>query len=64
VIPDALIIESETTKIKEIMSEPPHTMEDTVPNPAANIPPNSVPLIDEVPSNSLSEPLPEPIGKI
>ncbi|KAG2047668.1 hypothetical protein BDR06DRAFT_1013678 [Suillus hirtellus] len=63
-IPDVLIMESETTEIEEIMSEPPHTIEDAVPNPAANIPPNWVPLIDEVPSNSLSEPLPEPIGKI
>ncbi|KAG2123539.1 hypothetical protein BD769DRAFT_1389163 [Suillus cothurnatus] len=53
VIPDALIMESETTKIEEIVSKPPHTMEDTVPNPAANIPPNLVPLIDEVPSDSL-----------
>ncbi|KAG1792880.1 uncharacterized protein HD556DRAFT_1308924 [Suillus plorans] len=35
------------------MSEPPHTIKDTVPNPAANIPPNPVPLVDEVPSNSL-----------
>ncbi|KAG2056814.1 hypothetical protein BDR06DRAFT_969822 [Suillus hirtellus] len=57
-------MESKTTKIKEIVSEPPHTIEDAVPNPAANIPPNLVPLIDEVPSDSLSEPLPEPIGKI
>ncbi|KAG1895577.1 uncharacterized protein F5891DRAFT_1194099 [Suillus fuscotomentosus] len=64
VIPDALIMESETTEIEEIVSELPHTIEDAVPNPAANIPPNLVPLIDEVPSDSLSEPLPEPIGKI
>ncbi|KAG2091185.1 uncharacterized protein F5147DRAFT_657969 [Suillus discolor] len=63
-IPDVLIMESKTTEIEEIMSEPPHTIEDAVPNPTANIPPNPVPLIDKVPSDSLSEPLPEPIGKI
>ncbi|KAG1906631.1 uncharacterized protein F5891DRAFT_975395 [Suillus fuscotomentosus] len=62
VIPDALIMESETTEIEDIVSEPPHTIEDMVPNPAANIPPNLVPLIDEVPSDSLSGLLPEPIG--
>ncbi|KAG1905173.1 uncharacterized protein F5891DRAFT_1183111 [Suillus fuscotomentosus] len=64
VIPDALIMESETTEIEEIVSEPSHTIEDAVPNPTANIPPNLVPLIDKVPSDSLSGPLPEPIGKI
>ncbi|KAG1855878.1 hypothetical protein C8R48DRAFT_776246 [Suillus tomentosus] len=53
-IPDALIMESKTTEIEEIVSEPPHTIEDAVPNPAANIPPNPVPLIDEVLSDSLS----------
>ncbi|KAG1896848.1 uncharacterized protein F5891DRAFT_983078 [Suillus fuscotomentosus] len=64
VISDALIMESETIEIEEIVSEPPHTIEDAVPNPTANIPPNLVPLIDKVPSDSLSGPLPEPIGKI
>ncbi|KAG0692724.1 hypothetical protein DFH29DRAFT_1008204 [Suillus ampliporus] len=63
-IPDALIVESETTTIEEIVSEPPYTTEDMEHKPAANIPPSVVPPVNEVPVDPLREPLPEPIGKI
>ncbi|KAG2133726.1 hypothetical protein DEU56DRAFT_913842 [Suillus clintonianus] len=63
-IPDALIVESETTTIEEIVNKPPYTTEDAERKPAANIPPSMVPPVDEVPVDPLREPLPEPIGKI
>ncbi|KAG2126070.1 hypothetical protein DEU56DRAFT_916219 [Suillus clintonianus] len=42
-IPDALIVESETTTIEEIVNKPPYTTEDAERKPAANIPPSMVP---------------------